>query len=74
MIAAVGMRLIAITPHLEEGDHLRRRQMSAVLLIATSLLAIALSFVNSRVALWSLALNFASPLILRWGRRTAVLD
>jgi hypothetical protein len=32
-----------------------------LLLIVSSLLAIALSFVNSRVALWALALNFAAP-------------
>jgi uncharacterized membrane protein len=68
LIAAVGLRLFSITPHLEQGDHLRHRQMSSMLLIASSLLAIALSFVNSRVALWALALNFAAPLIRKWSR------
>jgi hypothetical protein len=45
-----------------------------MLLIASSLLAIALSFVNSRVALWALALNFAGPIIRRWGHRADALD
>jgi hypothetical protein len=70
----VGLRLVSITPHLEQGDHLRHRQLSAGLLIVSSLLAIALSFVHSRVALWALALNFAVPLIRKWSRPAAVLD
>jgi uncharacterized membrane protein len=69
LIAATGLRLISITPDLEQGDHLRHRQLSAMLLIVSSLLAIALSFVDSRVALWALALNFAWPLIRKWSRR-----
>jgi len=72
LIAAVGLRLIRITPHLEQGDHLRFRQWSAVLLIVSSLAAIALSFVNSRVALWALALNLAGPVLARWGRRPVI--
>src|SRR5450631_52352 len=30
VIAAVGLRLVFITPHLEQGDHLRHRQVSVV--------------------------------------------
>lgn len=37
LIAAVGLRLVLITPHLEQGDHLRFRQWSAMLLIVSSL-------------------------------------
>ena len=74
LIAVVGLRLVALTPHLELGDHLRHRQLSAMLLIGTSLLAMALSFVNSRLALWSLALNFALPLIRKWSRRVEAPD
>jgi len=74
LIAATGLRLISITPDLEQGDHLRHRQFSAKLLIASSLLAIALSFVNSRVALWALAFNFAGPIIRRWSLKAEVLD
>jgi uncharacterized membrane protein len=74
LIALVGLRLVFITPHLEKGDHLRQRQISGLLLIVSSLLAIGLSFVNSKVALWALALNFAAPLIRRWSYRAAVAD
>jgi uncharacterized membrane protein len=74
LIATVGMRLVAITPDLEQGDHLRHRQLSALLLIVSSLLAIVLSFVDSRVALWALALNFAVPLLRKWSPRAAALD
>jgi hypothetical protein len=44
LIAAVGLRLVAITPHLEQGDHLRHRQLSAMSLIASSLLDAAPQF------------------------------
>jgi len=74
LIAAVGLRLILITPHLEQGDHLRFRQWSAMLLIVSSLAAIALSFVNSQVALWALALNLAGPVLARWSRRPGLPD
>ena len=66
LIALVGMRLVALTPHLERDDHLRRRQMSAIILSISSLLAIAISFVNPGVALWAMALNFAGPLLRKW--------
>ena len=71
LIALVGMRLVALTPHLERDDHLRRRQMSTILLSVSSLLAIAISFVNPGVALWALALNFAGPLLRKWVLRPA---
>ena len=74
LIATVGLRLVLITPDLEQGDHLQRRQFSAILLIVSSLLAIALSFFHPRVAPWALALNFATPMIRKWSGRAAVLD
>jgi uncharacterized membrane protein len=74
LIAAVGLRLVQITPHLEQGDHLRQRQLLGLLLIVSSLSAIALSFFNSRAALWMLALNFAGPLLRRWSKRAAAMD
>lgn len=74
LIAAVGLRLILITPHLEQGDHLRHRQLSTMLLMVSSLLAIGLSFINSRVALWALVLNFAAPVLRKWSRHVAELD
>lgn len=74
LTAAVSLRLMSITPHLEPGDHLRHRRMSAILLMVSALLAIGLSFVNSELALWAFALNFAMPLIGKWSRRAAVPD
>ncbi len=70
LIAAIGMRLVSITPHLEQGEHLRHRQRSAILLILSSLLAVALSFVSPRLALWSLALNLAAPLLRKAAGQT----
>ena len=72
LIALVGLRLVFITPHLEQGDHLRHRQLSAMLLIVSSLLAMALSFVTPRLALLALALNLAAPLIRKCGQRSTV--
>jgi uncharacterized membrane protein len=69
VLALVSLRMIFITPDLELGDHLRRRQMSSLLLIAASLLAVALSFVNPGDALWAFVLLIAAPLLLRWSRR-----
>lgn len=63
LMAIVGLRLVFITPDLEFGDHLRRRQTSSLLLIIASLLAIALSFVHPRAAMWAYALNFTEPVI-----------
>ena len=68
LISLVGMRLVAMTPHLERDDHLRRRQMSTMLLSVSSLLAIAISFVDPKVALWALMLNLAAPLLRKLSR------
>jgi uncharacterized membrane protein len=69
LIALVNLRLVSITPDLERGDHLRRRQMSTLLLIVASLLSIALSFVIPGNALWAFMLPIAAPLLLRWRPR-----
>ena len=66
LIALVGMRMTLLMPDLEKSAHLRRWQLSTMLLIVSSLLAIALSFVNPRIALWALALNLLAPLMRRW--------
>jgi uncharacterized membrane protein len=71
MIGLVSLRMVLLTPDLEEGDPLRRRLTSSAFLAASSLLALVLSFVNPRIALSALALNFAQPMIERWRRRRA---
>jgi uncharacterized membrane protein len=68
LIALVSMRMVKLTPDLEQGAHLRAKQRGATLLMFSTLLAIALSFVDARTALWALALNFVQPVIARWGR------
>ena len=68
LIALVAFRLMALTPQIEEDDLLRERRVSLTLLIVSSLLAIAWSFVSPRQALWALALNLAAPAIARWRR------
>ena len=73
LIAAVGLRPVFMRPDLELDDHLRHRQTSAIVLMVSSLLAIAISFVDPEVALWALALNFALPLIRKWSGRAASL-
>jgi len=73
LIALVGVRMVMITPHLEQGEHLRERQMSVVLLIAASVLAIVVSFVSPHTALFAFFLVPAGPLLRRMnGRRVAV--
>lgn len=66
LIALISMRMVKLTPELERGDYLRRRTASALFLAVSSLLTLALSFVNPKIALWGLALNFAQPVIERW--------
>jgi uncharacterized membrane protein len=74
LIALLGLRLVFITPELEHGDHLRQRQWSAIALVVSSLLAIGLSFVQPRLALWALALNFGAPLLRKWFGRGGSTD
>jgi uncharacterized membrane protein len=71
LISAVAFRLMALTPGIEPGDHLRDRQLSLMLLIVSSVLAIGWSFVSARQALWALALNLAAPVIMRWRRKSS---
>lgn len=71
LIALVSMRMTAITPDLERGHHLRHRQVSTVLLAASSALAIALSFFIPSAALWAFAINLLQPAFERWGRDAA---
>jgi uncharacterized membrane protein len=68
LISAVAFRLMALTPGIEPGDHLRDRQASLILLIASSVLAVGWSFVSPSQALLAFALNLAAPAITRWRR------
>jgi uncharacterized membrane protein len=74
LIALVSMRMMKLTPDLEHGAHLRAKQMGGLLLVGSALLTLALSFVDSRIALWGLALNFVQPVLARWGRGKVIPD
>jgi hypothetical protein len=66
--------MIRITPDLEQGDHLRERQLSIVLLIVVSLLAIVVSFASPHVALLAFLFLFGGPLLRRWNDRRVPAD
>jgi uncharacterized membrane protein len=72
LISLVGLRMVFLTPDLELGAHLRRRQMAAFLLIAASVLAIAVGFFNPHLALWAFVLPLVVPPLMR--RTGAVAD
>ena len=65
LIAIASWQMLALTPELEHDHHLRSRQVSLLLLLASALLCICWSFVNPHQALWALALNLATPAVSR---------
>jgi hypothetical protein len=69
-IFSVAMTLL----DLEQGAHLRAKQMGALLLVISALLTIALSVIDPRIAMWGLALNFVQPVIARWARGRLIPD
>jgi uncharacterized membrane protein len=71
LIALISIRIVTLTPEVEQGAHLRGRMMSAAFLAVSSLLAIIVSLFEPGMALWAFALNFAQPLIERWRRHRA---
>jgi uncharacterized membrane protein len=65
-LAAVGLRLITLTPGLEDDAHTLDRKVSLVILMGTSLLCVGVSLINPAQALWIYALNIgASPIARR---------
>ena len=63
-VGALG--LLAHTTGIERDQFLRERQVSLAILIGSSVLAIAGSFISPRNALLALALNAAAPAVSRW--------
>jgi uncharacterized membrane protein len=69
-LAAVGLRLVTLTPGLEDDAHTLDRKVSSVILMGTSLLCVGLSLINPAQALWIYALNVgASPIARRLAAR-----
>jgi uncharacterized membrane protein len=69
LIAGVAARMIALLPDVERDEHLLSRRVSLAVSLATSLIAIVVSLVDARVAIWTLALNVLTPIHLRRRRR-----
>jgi uncharacterized membrane protein len=66
LIGIVSFALLHHTPQIEKDKFLRDRRVSLAILIGSSLLAIAWSFVDPRYALLALALTVLSPFVSRW--------
>ncbi|MFI5013070.1 MAG: TMEM175 family protein [Hyphomicrobiales bacterium] len=66
LIGIVSIGLLRHTPQLADDSQFRDRQVSLAVLIISSLLAVAWSFVDPRQALWAMALNVLPPLASRW--------
>jgi uncharacterized membrane protein len=60
LIALVAWRLLSLTPELESG-HRRARTVALLVLLASALICIALSFWNPAYSLFGLLVNGASP-------------
>jgi len=67
LIAVAGFGMLAETAQIARDEFLRDRRLSLAVLFASSLLAIAWSFVSPRQALLALALNAAVPRLSRRG-------
>ena len=61
LLAVVGFAMLTQTKQVAADEILRDRQVSLAMLLATSLLAIAVSFASPRLSLLMLALNAAAP-------------
>jgi uncharacterized membrane protein len=72
-LAAVGLRLVTLTPGLEDDAHTLDRKVSLIILMGTSLLCFGLSLINPAHSLWVYALNVIASPITRWlaARRVA---
>jgi len=65
LIAIAAWRMLVLTPEVENQHRVHRRQVSMIVLLASSVLCIAWSFVDPRHALWAFLLNLAAPTLTR---------
>jgi uncharacterized membrane protein len=65
-LAGVGYRLMTLLPGLPDDEHTLERKVSLGLVIATSVLCVALSVLHPGQALFVYVLNFAAPMFARW--------
>jgi uncharacterized membrane protein len=69
LLAIASWWQLRLLPEADDDLHLRSRQTSSLLLLASSLLSIAWSLVDPSDALWAFMLNLAGPAFVRWRRR-----
>ncbi len=69
LIAAVSLRLLVLTPEPESKESVIDRTVSLWVLIGTSAMAVAWSFISSSQAIWALCLNFLQPAASRIFKR-----
>ena len=63
LIAAVAWRTMALLPDLAPGIHIRARQSGLIVLFVSSVIAIVVSFISPRLAMWAFALNIVTPIL-----------
>lgn len=65
LLAVTSWRMLALMPDVENEHHRRGRQVAMLVLLASALLCIGWSFVNSSQAMWAFTLNLAAPVLVR---------
>jgi uncharacterized membrane protein len=68
-LAIVGMVLAHSTPGAPRDESMRERTVSLAILLVSSLIVVALSFVNPSRSLWALGLNAFAPWATRFAAR-----
>lgn len=69
LIAIAAWRMAQLMPGIEDASHIRQRQVSMLVLLASALVCAAWSFADARTALLAFSLNIAAPLISRVSER-----
>jgi uncharacterized membrane protein len=65
-LGAVGLRMVTLTPDLEDDKHALDRKVSLVILMVTSAMCFGLSLIAPSKALWIYALNIGGSPMARW--------
>ena len=74
LIAIASWRMAVLFPEVEDQRHVHQRRGSMAVLLVSSLLCIAWSFIDPRNALWVFLLNLAAPTLMRLGEGKAAAD
>ncbi len=69
LLGALSLRLLALTPEPESRESVFDRVTSLWVLIGSSVLAVAWSFISPQQAMFAMCLNFLQPAVSRWLKR-----